>query len=157
MKFLLNTFIAVLALGILGCDSNDNSATKKPEGNSEEVVSAVEEKDNDKLREWEKKRHLADPEGASLSQDWEKVRQLEARHPFVDVFFKNSQEGWAIDSDWRLVHTTDGGENWTTQTSGTELQLREVAFISSTEGWLVGNEGLILHTVDGGNNWTKQL
>jgi len=45
---------------------------------------------------------------------------------------------------------------WEPQTSGTNLNLKNVCFTDNDNGWAVGDSGIILHTADGGNIWTPQ-
>ena len=66
------------------------------------------------------------------------------------------EEGWAVGGAGAILHTTDGGENWIQQNSGTRNWLYSVNFVSSIEGWVVGDWGIILHTTDGGENWDAQ-
>jgi len=55
-----------------------------------------------------------------------------------------------------ILHTTDGGETWKKQVSGTTSHLWQIHFADSRTGWVVGNGGTILRTIDGGKTWTKQ-
>jgi photosystem II stability/assembly factor-like uncharacterized protein len=72
------------------------------------------------------------------------------------VNFPTTTEGWAVGAGGVIIHTTDGGATWTTQTSGVATNLTRVAFVSATEGWAVGASGVIIHTTDGGATWTAQ-
>ena len=53
-----------------------------------------------------------------------------------------------------FIKTTDGGINWTTQTSGTTLNLYETSFPDVNTGYVVGEGGRILKTTNGGTTWT---
>jgi len=93
---------------------------------------------------------------------------------FEDIVFVDSYNGWISDFNGHVHHTNDGGETWTiqhtdslfsienggitwsTQSSGTTSDLRDVHFTSTTTGWVVGYNGTILHTNDGGSTWTSQ-
>jgi photosystem II stability/assembly factor-like uncharacterized protein/subtilisin-like proprotein convertase family protein len=55
-----------------------------------------------------------------------------------------------------VIHTTDGGENWEQQSTGTFDILWAVCFIDLLNGWTVGQHARIFHTTDGGNNWITQ-
>ncbi|MCH8038848.1 MAG: hypothetical protein IH977_00700 [Nitrospinae bacterium] len=55
-----------------------------------------------------------------------------------------------------ILATTDAGQTWTKQTSGTRIRLQAVAFVSPTQGWAVGRDGTILITTDAGQTWTPQ-
>ncbi len=74
---------------------------------------------------------------------------------FNDVFFADNQTGWAVGDNGVIVNTTDGGQNWTTQISGTSEILRAVFFIDANTGWAVGGQvdKAMIKTTDGGANW----
>ncbi len=55
-----------------------------------------------------------------------------------------------------ILHTTDGGQTWTQQTSPVAQCLNDVHFVSVQEGWAVGDAGTVLHTLDAGATWTPQ-
>jgi len=52
--------------------------------------------------------------------------------------------------------STDGGETWSQQDSGTQKSLYDVSMADPRRGWAVGQRGLILHTDDGGITWKPQ-
>lgn len=70
---------------------------------------------------------------------------------FADAF-----NGWAVGNLGMIMHTVDGGANWTSQNSGTNQDLFGVGFTDIFNGWAVGSHGTILQTTDGGANWTAQ-
>lgn len=72
------------------------------------------------------------------------------------VYFINESEGWACGNDGYMVHTTNGGESWTPQTSGVGEKIRDVWFSDANNGWAGGRDGLFIHTTDGGQNWNPQ-
>ena len=49
-----------------------------------------------------------------------------------------------------ILHTTDGGDTWDAQESGTSDSLASIHFVDSNVGWAVGLYGTILHTTTGG-------
>src|SRR5229473_1345081 len=55
-----------------------------------------------------------------------------------------------------IVRSTDGGETWTRQDSGTSNHLNGVSFVNASIGTATGGLGTILRTVDGGETWTTQ-
>jgi photosystem II stability/assembly factor-like uncharacterized protein len=69
------------------------------------------------------------------------------------VFFTTKDTGYAV-GNGTIIKTTNGGVNWTLQTSGTTTNLTSVYFTDSKTGYVVG-WGIILKTVDGGNTWTR--
>lgn len=49
--------------------------------------------------------------------------------------------------------TSDGGQSWTHQVSGSDELLRRVDVVSETSVWAVGHRGTILHSSDAGVSW----
>ncbi len=46
----------------------------------------------------------------------------------MSVFFRDANLGWAVGSGGTVLKTTDGGQKWKKQTSGTPAQLTGVYF-----------------------------
>ena len=55
-----------------------------------------------------------------------------------------------------IVRTTDGGNTWVSQTSGTTNNLNAVSFTDANNGTTVSWYGIILRTIDGGTTWLSQ-
>lgn len=82
------------------------------------------------------------------------------------IQFLNESEGWAAglravgDSGDRiavLLHTTDGGRNWSeVETKLTERFFERVLFHDQAHGWLIARDN-IYRTQDGGQNWQLVL
>ena len=79
------------------------------------------------------------------------------------VYFKDSDTGWSVGgyehylgNHGIILRTTDGGNNWTSQSPSDAGQLYSIYFIDSNTGWTVGDYGTILKTSDGGDNWISQ-
>jgi photosystem II stability/assembly factor-like uncharacterized protein len=79
-----------------------------------------------------------------------------------DVFFCDSQQGWAVGDRGVIWHTEDGGRNWVPQRSSVSCRLESVWFVSPQVGWAVGGfsqpylhtgSGVLLRTQDGGQHW----
>jgi len=75
---------------------------------------------------------------------------------FSSVSFTDPYNGTVLNNWNRIFRTTDGGENWVQQTSGTENYLWDVSFTDVDNGMVVGDEGTILRTTNGGTDWTPQ-
>jgi hypothetical protein len=61
------------------------------------------------------------------------------------VHFTDSDTGWAVGNFGRIIHTTDGGNNWDNQPySLVEDHLYSVHFPNASTGWAVGDSGTIL-------------
>ena len=70
--------------------------------------------------------------------------------------------GSAADGYGVILHTTDGGENWTRQGSTNTIpnvELTDVRAIDACNAWAVGGNdrhyGVILRTMDGGKTWSR--
>ncbi len=87
---------------------------------------------------------------AFAQQGWFWQHPLPQGHDLYDVSFFNETEGWAVGAFGTILHTTDAGVTWTTQTSATLNFLFSVHFEGIDNGWIVGQGGTILHTTDGG-------
>ena len=55
-----------------------------------------------------------------------------------------------------ILHTTNRGETWQGQSSGTTRNLDAVFFVNAATGTAVGDSGTILRTTDAGLSWTSQ-
>jgi photosystem II stability/assembly factor-like uncharacterized protein len=58
--------------------------------------------------------------------------------------------GYAVGSAGIIIKTTNGGNNWTVQQSGTSNTLSGVVFADELTGYAVGENGTILKTISGG-------
>ncbi|MBI4294977.1 MAG: PKD domain-containing protein [Chloroflexi bacterium] len=66
----------------------------------------------------------------------------------------DAQNGWAVGSGGAILHTANGGADWTPQTSTTVYDLWAVDFVDASKGWAVGLG--IWHTENGGATWAAQ-
>lgn len=94
--------------------------------------------------------------------DWQPLEEDLTQVPLFYVYFKNANLGW-IAGFGVVLHTQDGGKNWISQESNTDMIIRNGYFINDSTGWLVGGLGgifgegsVILHTKDAGNHWKHQ-
>jgi len=76
--------------------------------------------------------------------------------PLYDVFFVESH-GYAVGYYGTILYSSDGGESWDLQESGTKELLTSIVFADKDCGWAVGTQGVILATSDGGKTWKKQI
>ena len=74
-----------------------------------------------------------------------------------DIQFISENEAWSVASPARVIHTTDGGENWDLQFSSNGFGLFCLYFIDSQRGWVAGPSDAIMRTIDGGLSWTVHL
>lgn len=76
--------------------------------------------------------------------------------------FVDSLHGWIVGDSGVILRTTDGGENWDVQNSGTAYYLVEIYMLNLNQGWalahnFVGDSAgtFILRTRNGGEEWEK--
>ena len=55
-----------------------------------------------------------------------------------------------------ILRTTDGGETWLPESSGTDYDLSRISCTGARNGTAVGEDGTIVRTTDGGNTWVPQ-
>ena len=86
----------------------------------------------------------------------EVVREADWKVDFKDVCFVDADNGWIVGNMGTIIHTDDGGKNWESQDSGTDVNLNKVQYTDEKNVWVVGDKGILLHTVDSGRNWRLQ-
>ena len=73
------------------------------------------------------------------------------------TFADDGNTGWVVGGNGTILKTTDAGESWNPQTSGTSEQFYSATFTNdNTTGWAVGVGGTILKTTNGGDDWTQK-
>jgi photosystem II stability/assembly factor-like uncharacterized protein len=82
---------------------------------------------------------------------WQQPRPSgnESKH----LVFVTPTTGWRVGEAGEILKTTDGGQSWVRQTSGTQADLHEALFVDDKNGAVLGN-GALLTTRDGGTTWT---
>ena len=73
----------------------------------------------------------------------------------MSVFCADPQRVWAVGTDGLILHTADGGVNWTRQQTDTKKTLLKVTF-AGEDGLIVGLDGVVLQSADGGANWEQR-
>jgi hypothetical protein len=68
----------------------------------------------------------------------------------MGIFFSNKDNGTVVGYNGTIMRTTNGGENWVVQISGSGTMLTDVSFTDINTGTVVGNYGTILKTINGG-------
>jgi photosystem II stability/assembly factor-like uncharacterized protein len=64
--------------------------------------------------------------------------------------------GYVIGDNGTILKTTDNGNSWTPQNSGTTTaSLRGVKFVNADTGYVDGSGNTILKTINGGTTWTN--
>lgn len=77
-------------------------------------------------------------------------------------YFVDANNGWAFygsgvngsSPPYRIIHTTNGGTDWTEQFSDNMTGGYNAMYFSDLEhGWIVGDSGKVVKTTNGGTNW----
>src|SRR4051812_722168 len=86
---------------------------------------------------------------------WSKTNAPVSSSRTDDIWFANPDLGWAVNSDGKILNTTDGGHSWLPQLTDPEVYLRCIGFSGTTIGWAgtVGGPRRLFSTRDGGANW----
>jgi photosystem II stability/assembly factor-like uncharacterized protein/subtilisin-like proprotein convertase family protein len=95
-------------------------------------------------------------------ESWEILKNQPVSFNSVD--FINANEGWAVGSsgipfdEGVIMHTTNGGQTWTSQSNPIIESVDKVFFLDENNGWVVSNDwwGQIAHTTNGGQTWIAQ-
>jgi photosystem II stability/assembly factor-like uncharacterized protein len=70
-----------------------------------------------------------------------------------DMYWINDNEGWICSGiNGEIYHTTDGGQNFTIQT--TQYYTNAIHMLNSSEGYAGGLNGRVYRTTNGGGTWT---
>jgi photosystem II stability/assembly factor-like uncharacterized protein len=95
---------------------------------------------------------LSDDEGRT----WRQV-VVPTRAMLTGVSFGDATHGWAVGHDGVILATIDGGNTWTRQDPGNDLEtvFLDVHFLDSVRGFAVGAYGKCLTTSDAGKTWSS--
>ncbi|MGV0743831.1 YCF48-related protein [Mycolicibacterium sp. XJ870] len=79
---------------------------------------------------------------------------------YDDIWFRDTELGWAVNSAGQILRTADGGKHWEVQFQApvdlSSLWLRSIGFATDTRGWVgtTAGEAQLFETSDGGATWT---
>jgi photosystem II stability/assembly factor-like uncharacterized protein len=73
-----------------------------------------------------------------------------------DAVFIGADKIIAVGDSGKILLTTNGGESWTSQSSGTTNTLFCISFSDTNNGWAGGENGTILHTTNGGVTFVEE-
>jgi len=62
----------------------------------------------------------------------------------ASIHFTDTSNGWIVGDSGIILRTSNGGNTWFPQTSGTNVFLSSVSMVDTTIGWVVGSGGTIL-------------
>lgn len=83
---------------------------------------------------------------------WTLVVDRPATGKYEDFAFPDPKNGWLINANGVVLHTTDGGATWTEQAKGLGF-LRSVDFVDRRRGFAGTLTGKLYATTDGGVTW----
>ncbi len=97
---------------------------------------------------------------ASYSQQYWIQQQCPTTKSLVRLSFTDTLNGWAVGDSGVIVHTSNGGQNWSIQQSFIITPVEDVFFINSNTGVALANDysgagTIILKTSNGGFNWSN--
>lgn len=95
--------------------------------------------------------------GKAQNPDWKWQNPLPTGNDLNNVQFLDTQTGWAVGRFGTLLKTSNSGQTWQLQKTGTNQFLYDIQFIDAQTGWTVGNSGTILKTTDAGLTWQSQV
>src|SRR5215211_3461476 len=90
------------------------------------------------------------------SSQWHWQNPLPQGNNLRGASFVDANTGTVVGEYGTIVRTTDGGNSWTIQASGTTQTLWAVSFTDANNGTAVGEGGTIVGTTDGGAHWASQ-
>jgi photosystem II stability/assembly factor-like uncharacterized protein len=96
-------------------------------------------------------------EWGTFGQTWDNVNWSTttlSQQDLLSVACVGNQYGWVAGTHGVVLHTIDGGQTWSTQTSGATSNLNSVRFGKFGFGVAAGDGGTLLVTADGGSHWT---
>ena len=82
------------------------------------------------------------------------ARSISSQNLF-DVSFPVAARGWAVGNTGTILSSSNSGQTWAAQVSGTASELHAVDFIDADIGWAVGADDTVLYTTNGGASWTR--
>jgi len=68
----------------------------------------------------------------------------------------NSKTCWTAGAYGTILKTSNGGNSWAVESSGTINDLKSVFFSDGNTGWVIGDRGTVLKTNNGGGSWVIQ-
>lgn len=80
---------------------------------------------------------------------------IERRDSFYAVAAPDARVVWAVGSGGKIVRSEDGGQSWTRQASGTDVNLQGIAAWDEQAAIAVGNDGVVVVTADAGQTWKR--
>src|SRR5690554_2923644 len=122
-----------------------------------EVLAAAEESD-DQDAIYEAESHLENLSFALDDAIYDKDKN--STKPFLDIWFYNANQGYAVGAYGMFFYTNDGGQNWLNGISRVpnpnRFHLNSIVMTGGNVLTMVGEQGLIVRSEDLGETWTEQ-
>ncbi|MBZ0200535.1 MAG: T9SS type A sorting domain-containing protein [Ignavibacteriaceae bacterium] len=90
----------------------------------------------------------------SFAQNLQILSSPDFKEIMRDITFIDVNTGWMVGNDGIIYFTSDGGQNWTEQSSGITEDIVKTFFVDASYGWCTTLNGIILKTTDGGISWS---
>ena len=82
---------------------------------------------------------------------WQSAGPFTSGLTITGLAFADDLHGWMITNGGGVLHTIDGGNSWTAQPVGNDLQLEAIVAVDSQTAWIVTRDGQVLSTATAGN------
>lgn len=107
------------------------------------------------------KKSPSDPNKTDEQKKGWVIKDSGTSNSLTDVFFLNSNIGWAV-AGRHILRTTDGGNSWTRSPETGDCSLMSIFFTDAKSGYAVGSytassSAVVLKTTNGGKNWQKKF
>ncbi|HEY7752045.1 MAG TPA: YCF48-related protein [Ignavibacteriaceae bacterium] len=99
--------------------------------------------------------------GQSYGDEWD-ILSSPTDKTLRSLIFTDSSKGWAAGEHGTIIHTTDGGNYWTIQTSNVSTFIHKIFFLNDNLGWALTFKDTppfgtsILKTTNGGTDWIAE-
>ncbi|TVQ10099.1 MAG: T9SS C-terminal target domain-containing protein, partial [Balneolaceae bacterium] len=95
---------------------------------------------------------------ADAGETWNEVSTptLDMNYTLSGIHLLDAETAWVYGSGGAVFKTSDGGDNWSLQSTGNISFIRHIYFADDQSGWLVHNNGLVFRSANGGETWDEQ-
>jgi photosystem II stability/assembly factor-like uncharacterized protein len=93
----------------------------------------------------------------SFSQWTYHTPQITYTRNITSIYFSSLNTGWIVGDSGLVYKTTNGGNNWISQSVPTIYTLWCIYALNDSTVWVCGSAGLIYKSVNGGDNWVNQI